>query len=357
MHLTEMLNLRPVPAAGLFLSLTRRCPLSCSHCSANSLLSSEEYPEDIFLRFVETFTPANRPDLVLLMGGEPLLRPKLICELAERVHAVGSQICLISGMFFARSPRVPRLIRQAMSNVDHFTASLDVFHEQQVPRAAVFRVMLDLVERGQDVSFHVVGLNENDPYLADVTGDIRRFFADRVPVFVAPINAVGRAKAWLKKQENQSQDNIEPLPCSMAAWPTVAFDGTVVACCNQAVVGGPAPPHLRLGHAAKDDWAKLRERYLTSTMMRAIRVFGPKYIASRHGFGKVGCDGYCSTCHKLAEKPDIAGRLETVMARPGMRFVEQQVVRLEQERLVADYAIPRYAALASLGYEPKEATV
>src|SRR5262245_46928751 len=140
MHLMDVLPLRPVPAAGLFLALTRRCPLACAHCSTNSLIGSEEHPEAIFLRFVETFTPANRPELISLTGGEPLLRPQLVAGLAERAHAVGTKVDLISGMFFARQPRLPASIDRAIAGVDHFAASLDIFHEQQVPRAAVFHV-------------------------------------------------------------------------------------------------------------------------------------------------------------------------------------------------------------------------
>ena len=57
MHIAQILALRPVPAAGAFLTLTRRCPLSCAHCSTNSMLSSEEHSAAIFADFAATFTP------------------------------------------------------------------------------------------------------------------------------------------------------------------------------------------------------------------------------------------------------------------------------------------------------------
>ncbi len=348
MHLKELLALRPVPAGALFMALTRRCPLACAHCSTNSLLSSEQHAPDLFLRFVDTFSPDDRPEVLLLTGGEPLLRPQLVRDLTERAHAVGTRVSLISGMFFARQPRVPAAIDRAIAGVDHFTASLDIFHEQQVPRAAVFRVFRDLLARGQDVSFQVTGLGPDDPYLADVTADIRRHFADRVPVLVAQVGAVGRAREWL--QEDGPQTDVGPAPCAMAAWPTVTFDGAVVACCNQTVVDGPAPPHLRLGHVAVDTWATVRERCLTSTMLRAIRVFGP-LAAAGHGSGKVACDGYCATCYRLSDDPTIAERLAEVMARPAMGFVEQQVVALQQGQRA--YGVAAYAPLAELGYQQR----
>lgn len=36
MRLAEIIELRPVPAAGLLATLTRRCPLNCAHCSTSS---------------------------------------------------------------------------------------------------------------------------------------------------------------------------------------------------------------------------------------------------------------------------------------------------------------------------------
>jgi pyruvate-formate lyase-activating enzyme len=351
-HLVDMLALRPVPAAAVFLSLTRRCPLSCAHCSTNSMLTSEEQPADVFLRFIDSFTPTDRPELLMLTGGEALLRPKLVRALIERAHAVGTKVCVISGMFFAREPAVPPLIREVIATVDHFTASLDVFHEQQVPRAAVFRVLHEMVERGQQVSLQVVGLDQDDPYLADVINDIRRTFEDRVPILVAQVRAVGRAKTWLEQHPAHLPLDIDPAPCVLAAWPTVAFDGAVVACCNQAVVDGPHPAHLLLGHAAVDDWVTIRERCLSSPFVRAIRVFGPQYVAEHYGAGNGGCDGYCQTCHKLGHDLTVTERLEPVMSRSTMPIVEKQVMLMQQERF--SQGILTYEHLRWLGYAPEK---
>jgi len=312
------------------------------------MLSSEEHAAAIYRNFVETFTPSNRPDLLLLTGGEPLLRPRLVEELANRAHAVGTRVCMISGMFFARQPKLAPAIDKAIANIDHFTASLDIFHERQVARSDVFRVLRQLVDRGQDVSLQVVGLDEHDPYLVEVTRDIERYFDGQVPALVAQVGAAGRAKEWLERHEQHLPADVAPVPCGMAAWPVLTFDGTVVACCNQSVVDGPVPPHLRLGHASVDDWATIRDKCLRSTMLRAIRVFGPPYIATKYGAGKVKCDGYCSTCYRLSDDAEIAEGLEPVMSRHTMHFVEQQVAALEQTQF--SYGVSAYSHLMRLGY-------
>jgi organic radical activating enzyme len=356
MHLVEILAQRQVPAAGLYLSLTRRCPLSCAHCSTNSSLASEEHEASRFVALVDSFTPECHPEILVLTGGEPLVRPTLVRDITERAHAVGTKVVLASGMFFARQPQVPRVLDNIIRQVDHLTASLDVYHEQQVDRADVFRVIHGLLDRGQDASFCVVGLHEQDPYLLDVTKDIRRTFDDRVPVLVNLVGAVGRARDWVEKSDAVGQAPLAPeaIPCDMAAWPVVAYDGTVVACCNQDAIDGPTPEHLRVGTAGVDDWPTLTRRYRESATLRAVRTFGPLYVADRYSDGAVGCDGYCSTCMRLSDSPRIAQQLEPLMARPAMRVLEDQLAVLQQERFVGRHAPPSFVHLADLGFRAKD---
>ena len=134
---------------------------------------------------------------------------------------------------------------------------------------------------------HIVGLDADDPYLAERTEEIRERFDGRVPMLVNCVNAVGRAREWLDDADGRvrARRPQSPNPCTLAAWPLVAFDGTVVACGNDDVVDGPAPAHLRLGHADVDGWPEIKRRTLASSMLRAIRTFGPEYIVDRQGSG------------------------------------------------------------------------
>ncbi|KKD01931.1 radical SAM protein, partial [Streptomyces sp. WM6386] len=97
MELAELIGLRPVPCAGLLLTLTRRCPLSCAHCSTSSTMTGEEPDSGQLLRFVGSFTADDRPEVVMLTGGEPLLLPGPVHELATLIRAAGSRSVLLSG--------------------------------------------------------------------------------------------------------------------------------------------------------------------------------------------------------------------------------------------------------------------
>ena len=380
MHLMDILALRPVPAAAVLMAITRRCPLRCRHCSTGSLPASEEHPGEIFQRFAGTFAPGDGPRLVMLTGGEPLLRPRLARSLAEAAARGGARTMILSGMFFApRVPpaageavRIPPAIDAAIGAADHFSASLDAFHEEEVPRESVFAVMRALLARGKDLSFHVTGTGPGDPYLRDVTASVRREFGDRVPMLVGRVGPVGRARTAALAMPSfpgrpgtpslPSPAGTAPqtgtgtgtgtgtvggaLPCAMAAWPTVGFDGTITACCNQDVVDHrPVPGHLRLGHAATDDWGTVRERCLESGVLRALRTYGPLWLA-----GAPPERGYCETCRTLDVPPPAP--------TPAAAFVERQVRDLQLAGggtgFARRYDCPPYDDLVSLGHPERD---
>jgi pyruvate-formate lyase-activating enzyme len=351
LHLVDLLALRPVPAAGVSLALTRRCPLSCAHCATRSTMASDESPAEMFLGFVDTFGPDDRPEVLAISGGEAFLRPALVRELAERASLVGCRTMALSGMFWASERRIPPAIKRAIDALDHFSVSLDVFHEREVRREDVYRVLEMLLAEGKDVSVHLVGLNADDPYLVERSEEVNRVFEGRVPMLVNDVKSVGRAAQWLVPREELS--TMEADPCTLAAWPLVAFDGTIVACGNDDVVDGPAPPHLRLGHAATDRWRDVRARCLSSSMLRAIRTFGPEYLAEGQGSGAITCNGYCSTCQQLSNDPGLDARVTAMMARASSLVLEEQSTALQRSAgalsFMRRYGLPQYAELVTLG--------
>ncbi len=353
MHLVDLLRLRPIPAAGVSLALTRRCPLSCAHCATNSTFSSEEAPAQMFRRFVDSFTAEDHPQAMAISGGEAFLRPALVQQLAERAALVGCRTCALSGMFWAKARRIPPPIKRAIDALDHFSCSLDVFHEREVRRADVYRALETLLSEGKDVSMHLVGRDADDPYLVERTEEVRRLFDGRVPMLVNYVNSTGRAAEWLDARDFGALASVAPNPCTLAAWPLVAFDGTVVACGNDDVVDGPAPAHLRLGHADVDGWPAIRARTLRSSLLRAIRTFGPEYVVDRQGSGVIACDGYCSTCQQMSDDPLLQARVDALMARASSQVIEREVVTIQRdagpEAFIRRFAMSEYADLVTLG--------
>ncbi|WP_145719258.1 radical SAM protein [Mesorhizobium tianshanense] len=355
MHLIEILNLRHTVAAGVSIGITRRCPLHCAHCSTRSSMDSEQAPEWIFERFVSTFRPDSRPEILALSGGEALLRPELVRMLAERARRVGTRTSVLSGLFFAGAARIPPSILKAIDAVDHFSVSLDVFHEREVPRTRVFDILEQVLARGKDVSLHLVGTDADDPYLERLIGDVRARFGTAVPMLVNALSYFGRARAWLpndRAARGGKASAQDANPCAMAAWPVVGFDGCIAACGNDDALD-ERPGHLILGHAATDDWQTIRERTLQSNVLRAIRLYGPEVTARRVGNTPSSCDGYCGTCMALSKNHAAGPPLEALMQRPTTRVLEAEVQALladgGADAFVRRHGIARYAVLVHLG--------
>ncbi|MFJ2794688.1 radical SAM protein [Streptomyces sp. NPDC087290] len=363
MELAELIGLRPVPAGGVLVTLTRRCPLRCSHCSTGSGPLVREEPEAAALeRFVSSFTAADRPEVMMLTGGEPLLRPGLVASLARSARAAGTRTALLSGMFFARSSGLPASVRRAVCTLDHFSASLDLPHEREVPRAAVFRAVREIRELGVAVSFHLTGTGEDDAYLADVTADIDRSFGGTVPSLVNEVRPFGRAASWARPARTVP-DGEGALPCAMAAWPVVAFDGTVLACCNQDTVDRrPVPPHLLLGHVAEDDWSAVRARSLGSPLLRLVRTVGPAHLRRRWSPG-TPAGSYCGDCRLLAGLPEVVAAADALASGAVGALLDLTAARRQHAQgpvaLVRRHGCAAYAGLVAApggGRDPRPAT-
>jgi hypothetical protein len=302
MRLDEIMALRQRIGAGALVTLTERCPLHCAHCSTTSTLRGRLLDASGLLGFLGTFTAEDHPDVLMLTGGEPLTRPGLVADAAKAARAAGTRTAVLSGAFFARGREIPVPIRCAALAVDHLSLSIDVFHEREVPRDDVFRALRTLLRLGVATSLHIVGAGDGDPYLADVTTEVTARFGADVPMLVSEVRPIGRAANWAEPQ--RGPDGSAVSPCAMAAWPVIAVDGTVTACCNQDVVDGRArPAHLDLGELSTSTWREVRDRLRDNPVLRMIRTVGPLHIANRAG--GCGTADYCTSCHLLPGSPAL----------------------------------------------------
>lgn len=340
MHLAELLRLRTRPGAGLLLALTERCPLSCAHCSTRSAMDAEQHPAMPFRRIVDSFSPADHPEIIFMSGGEPLLRPRLVADLASQGHVVGTGSAVLSGLFFARSERMPAAIRTAISAVDHFSASVDEYHEREVSRQQAFAALRRILDLVPAVSVHTASSDES--YVDDLVAGLRRTFGVAVPALVTRVQPTGRALSFLTSPSGESTD---PMPCEFAAWPLVDYDGTVLACSRQTLARMHRPPHLILGHAARDTWPEIRSRTQSDPLLRAIRVVGPVETARR--MGSPTCSGICSTCVTLRDD----GSDSSQVVSPELAAVASQLMASVRPRdLARQWGSGRHADLVELGW-------
>jgi hypothetical protein len=353
MHLSELLEQRWEICAGLLVCVTERCPLSCAHCSASATPSGRTLDRGDLLRFLGTLEAGGPPDVVMFTGGEPLLRPGLVLDAAGAARRSGARTAVLSGAFFAvgRQGAMPPAIERVARAVDHFSVSLDAFHEREVPRRDVFALLDSLVRMGTATSLHVLATGPDDRYPDEVSAQVRRRFGDAVPMLVNEVRAIGRGTRLAGRTEAGAVHPGIPAPCAMAAWPVVAPDGAVVACCEQdAVDGRSRPEHLCVGDLAASSWLDVRERMTTSPTLRALRTTGPVFLAER-----AGCvpNGYCATCHRIEDSQEKREWVERVGRGPAGELLQKAAISLGAASgaaaLVRRYGSSRHADLVDLG--------
>ena len=113
----------------LFWECTTRCNLSCRHCGSDCSIASREkdMPIEDFLRAVDTIPAKERPKnfLVVLTGGEPLLRPD-IEEVGRAISGRGLMWSMVSNGWFYDEAMHARLMGAGMRAL---TISLDGLKE------------------------------------------------------------------------------------------------------------------------------------------------------------------------------------------------------------------------------------
>ncbi|MET8945802.1 radical SAM protein [Streptomyces sp. NPDC004542] len=300
MRLAELMSLRQTIGAGLLVTVTERCPLSCAHCSTAATIRGRDLDGAELLRFLGTFAPGCRPEVLMLTGGEPLLRPDLVAAVVRSARDSGTRTAVLSGGFFAVGAPLPPAVRRVARAVDHFSLSLDAYHERHVPRGDVFSALDALLGTGVAVSLHILGDGPDDPYPDEVCAQVLSRFGTDVPMLVGQVRRLGRAGGPNPRPPTPAgPDPWAAAPCDMAAWPVVTVDGTVTACCNQDVADRRVRPgHLTLGNVRTTTWRTVHEQAHTRPLLRMIRTVGPVHIATRTG---VAPDGYCGTCHRLGD--------------------------------------------------------
>jgi len=286
-HLVRAARNRGVTGYGLYVDLTERCPLSCAHCSTNSTLRSPgQIDGEALLRYLGTMHPDTAPALVLLTGGEPLLLPRLVERIhrSNRTHGIDTQI-LTGGFWIARRAR---RIRRLLREIGNVSFSHDSFHDE-VDEAGLLDELAALSGDGVRCALQIVHDPRSPRYTRAFVDRVRQRFGHDVPVHVAKLGAVGRARDLAAVSRARSHD----APCIRACWPVITHRGDILACCSQeALSHGNPPAHLCLGHIGTQTHGDVARSLASRLALRAVRACGPAVFDET----RVPRVGYCDAC-------------------------------------------------------------
>lgn len=308
-HLSDFQALASARAdrlAGLYVAITRRCPLSCAHCSTRSSPHTGERAIGPHLeRFFASIESSTRPPprYIYFTGGEPLLHPALVTRLAASARQFGARTHLISSGFFGKSARLAPALDTLLSRyIDGVTFSWDIFHSEFLEFSHLCRAVRWCQERGLSVSIqHTYVPAADDPFVACFSREL-----PGVPVFSSPLTRVGRAAdndlVPLARNNDDHSNSGGDSPCLVASWPVISYYGQIVACCNQSIIDAEpdaVPAHLKLGTVFEDTWSDISARRATHPTLDVIETRGPRAC---YGDQDPPQRSQCGACRALPER-------------------------------------------------------
>lgn len=173
----------------VFWELTARCNLRCRHCRAEA--RDEAAPEELttpeVLQVARDIRAAGDP-IVVLTGGEPLLRPDLF-DIAARCRGLFSRVALATNGTLVDDAAARRIagagIRRVSVSLDGAAAAThDAFRGQPGSFAAALRGMEALRRAGVSLQINVTVTRHNDAELPELLAFALGFGADAFHVFM-----------------------------------------------------------------------------------------------------------------------------------------------------------------------------
>lgn len=325
--------------------ITRRCNMTCGHCSVSSSPRITDEPSlETLLGYVRQ-AAASGVRQIQLTGGEPMLRERVLLRLLRECRGFGLVTYVTTNGFWGRTPfdARRRLRRLRKAGLNFLTVSYDRYHADfqgyqgainiaRAAEAAAFPINLNLVRAADDADL--------DQLIADFEGFqyVRLRFYDLQPV--------GRALMLPSKAFGPHVDGF----CSACAAPAITDDGRVTACNGPAYFAPPDSP-LNVGSLAQEPLSDLLERHWRDPVLETIRTFGPNRLREElrriPGFeqraNRTTFQGICDLCHEITSDREAVAALRTHLSTPerqAERRAVGQMIVLSKKRgiLTREYA-------------------
>ena len=311
--------------------VTRRCNMSCGHCSVESAPGIRGEPEEAeLLEWVRAAAAAGVRS-IRLTGGEPMLRAATVLRLVRECRRLGMATTVNSNGFWGRSTFEARRQLRALkrAGLGSMIVSYDQYHAEFQGAEPTLRIA-DAADR-LSVPIRITTVRGSDETpLTDVVRRLEASHGTRLTVY--DLQPVGRARR-LPLESHRAE--IEGF-CAACAFPAVTDDGRLIACNGPAYFERPDSP-LVVGSLRDTPLADLIDQHQHDPILETIRTRGPAGL--RDELKKIpGFDnfpfrsryaGICELCHQVTRSPDAVAALRARLDRPeaaASRLATRQVM-------------------------------
>jgi pyruvate-formate lyase-activating enzyme len=329
--------------------LTRRCNMTCGHCSVASGpgVTGNEPGETELLDVIGQAAAAGVSS-VLLTGGEPMLRERTVLRLLEECQRLGLKTVMTTNGFWGRRLRdARRRVRDlSRAGLTALTVSYDRYHAEFQGHEPALNIGKAAGELGVPLNFNVTRQADEEE-LERIVAPFAKAPNARLRLY--DVQPVGRAAGLPAESLREGTDGF----CSAADFPAVTDDLRLTTCNGPSYFASSDSP-LVLGSLRTTPLARLLERHRQDPILDTIRAFGPSRLRDElrqvAGYAFPFRDRYhgiCDLCCHITSNPEAVAVLRTRLTEP--RLVAERAAQRRILTAVRDAGILTRGYVNSIG--------
>ncbi|MGY1831231.1 radical SAM protein [Geodermatophilus sp. SYSU D01180] len=310
--LADLDRIRDQPGKSCLLFLTDRCPVGCAHCSVDSRRDSPRIEDRaLFREMVGGVLSIPGLELVGISGGEPFMERQALSYAVRECAARGLQVVLYTSGVWAVGGE-PGWASEVCELATAVVLSTDAFHAPAVNAATLRRVGRRVMGGGRSLIVQTVDLPASrEPALLLVEHLRSTSEAGHVELSLVPPLSTGRGKSAFAALPSLPRRTLADWgACGLLGSPVIRHDGTVIACCNEAVLMGAGPARLRRSCRTAAEVAAAVAALRDDPLLECIRTVGMAAtsdlpwvdVPPDRSFGSI-----CEACWELSAQADAAG--------------------------------------------------
>lgn len=306
------------PAAMVAVMLTRRCNMTCAHCSVQSGPKIREEPTDSeILNLVHSVADSGLMG-VQITGGEPMLREKLVFEILRVAKKRDLASTLSTNGFWgrkkARAWSTVRALKRA--GLSRITVSYDRYHAEFQGAEPALNIARAAEWFDMPLNINVTRV-ANDPEIAGLVEPFNR--RPQLKMRFYDVQTVGRARELPLAEIRGETGGF----CNACCAPAVTDDGRMTACNGPAYFLSDDSP-LVIGSIHDSSLKSLIEKHMDDPILETIRRAGPERllreledagVARELGIRKQH-SGLCDLCIDINSNPAAVAVLRERLAAP-----------------------------------------
>jgi organic radical activating enzyme len=305
-------------AQAVSMMLTRRCNMTCAHCSVHSGPKIREEPtRDELIATLHSAADAGIRS-VQITGGEPMIREDIVFELLRVAKKRGMMTTMSSNGFWGKRQSNAWRTVAALKRADlkRVTISYDRYHAQfQGPQPALN------IARAAEWFNLPMNINitrvVNDPEIANIVAPFEKRHQLKMRFY--DVQEVGRARE-LPIAELRGETSGY---CTACCVPAITDDGRITACNGPSYFLDETSP-LVIGSFRKTPMAQLIQKHTNDPILETIRRVGPERLL--HELEDAGVarelgirrqhSGLCDLCMDINTNPAAVSVLRERLSTP-----------------------------------------